>query len=79
MYLFKTFTKLKEKVNAELNRRSGDKNIIMINIVTLLCPSSSSFLDEDSLVAFENFNEARATGQSYDVENLAQTSVLPPK
>ena len=67
-------------MNTELKRRFGDNNIVMINIVTLLCPGSSSFLDENSLVAFENlFNETRATGQSYDVGNSAQTSVLPPK
>ena len=41
-----------DKVNAELKRRFDEKNIVMMQGVTSLCPSSSSFLDEDSLVAF---------------------------
>ena len=41
-----------DKVNAELKRRFGEKNIVMMQGVTSLCPNSSSFLDEDSLVAF---------------------------
>ena len=39
-----------DKVNAELKRRFDEKNIVMMQGVTSLCPSS--FLDEDSLVAF---------------------------
>ena len=41
-----------DKVNAELKRRFDEKNIVVMQSVTSLCPSSSSFLDEDSLVAF---------------------------
>ena len=44
--------KMVDKVNAELKRRFDEKNIVMMQGVTSLCPSSSSFLDEDSLVAF---------------------------
>ena len=41
-----------DKVNAELRRRFDEKNIVRMQGVTSLCPSSSSFLEEDSLVAF---------------------------
>ena len=43
-----------------LKRRFGDTNVVMMRGATLLCPSSSSTLDENSLVAFENMlNETR--------------------
>ena len=41
-----------DKVNAELRKRFDEKNIVMMQGVTSLCPTSSSFLDEDQLVAF---------------------------
>jgi cysteinyl-tRNA synthetase len=42
-----------DKVNAELKRRFDEKNIVMMQGVTSLCPSSSSSLDDEySLVAF---------------------------
>ena len=44
-----------DKVNAELKRRFDEKNIVMMQGVTSLCPSSSSFLDEDSLVALQSY------------------------
>ena len=43
-----------DKVNAELRRRFDEKNVVLMRGVTSLCPSSTSFLDEDSLVAFAN-------------------------
>ena len=42
-----------DKVNAEL-RRFDQKNVVLMPGVTSLCPSSTSFLDEDSLIAFAN-------------------------
>ena len=42
-----------DKVNAEL-RRFDQKNVVLMPGVTSLCPSSTSFPDEDSLVAFAN-------------------------
>ena len=41
-----------DKVNAELRKRFDEKNIVMMQGITSLCPTSSSFLDEDQLVAF---------------------------
>ena len=41
-----------DKVNAKLKRRFDKKNIVIIQGFTSLCPSSSSFLEKDSLVAF---------------------------
>ena len=41
-----------DKVNAELRKRFGEKNIVRMQGVTSLWPTSSSFLDEDQLVAF---------------------------
>ena len=42
------------KVNLELQKRFGEKNIVMMRGITSLCPSSTSFLDENSLIPFAN-------------------------
>ena len=41
-----------DRVNAELRKRFDEKNIVMMQGVNSLCPTSSSFLDEDQLVYF---------------------------
>ena len=41
-----------DKVNAELRKRFDEKNIVMMPGVTSLGLTSSSFIDEDQLVAF---------------------------
>ena len=41
-----------DKVKCRTSKKTDEKNIIMMQGVTSLCPTSSSFLDEDQLVAF---------------------------
>ena len=50
--LFRDVYKIVDKVNAELRKRFDEKSIVMVQGVTSLCPTSSSFLDEDQLVTF---------------------------
>ena len=42
------------KVNLKLKNGFGEKNIVMMRGITSLCPSSTSFLDENSLILFAN-------------------------
>ena len=51
-YFVRDVYEIVDKVNAELQKRFDEKNIVMMQGVTSLCPTSSSFLDEDQLVAF---------------------------
>ena len=45
---------LKTMSDKRVRRRFDEKNVVLMRGVTSLCPSSTSFLDEDSLVAFAN-------------------------
>ena len=49
-----------DEVKAKLKRRFDDKNIAIMRGITPLCLSSSSFLDEDSLVAFAKLFNANS-------------------
>ncbi|KAI6660755.1 Zinc finger MYM-type protein 1-like [Oopsacas minuta] len=40
------------KVSLELKKRFSEKNIVMIRGITTLCPTLSSFMDENSLILF---------------------------
>ena len=50
-----------DKVDTELQKRFGEKNIVMMRGITSLCPSSTSFMDENSLVAFAKLFNANAS------------------
>ena len=41
-----------DKANSELEKRFGDKNIDIMKGISALCPSSTTFMEKDSLVAF---------------------------
>jgi hypothetical protein len=47
-----------DKVNAELEKRFDDNNVVMMKGISTLSPGSTTFLDENSLAAFANLFHA---------------------